>query len=101
VRAFKAFHRRRWKRVVNGEFRRLHGVDLRTVGEIVGPTTLHDLLNDEYELAAHDPARGAQNVTHMLARVFRVDIAALETRDVALAIAPFRGTAPRYSGSRI
>ncbi len=98
MRLFKALHRRRWKQVVNGEFRRRHGVDLRTVGELLGPTTLHGLLNDEYELAPQNPTVGAQNLTHMLAHVFRVDIASLEARDSALAIAP-PAPAPRHYGS--
>jgi hypothetical protein len=37
---FKSLQRRRWRTAVNREFRRRHRVDLRTVGEIIGATTL-------------------------------------------------------------
>jgi hypothetical protein len=73
---------------VNGEFRRRHGVDLRTVGEMIGSATLRHLLNDEYELAPQTPAVGVRNVTQMLAHVYRVDIASLAMRDFALTMAP-------------
>jgi hypothetical protein len=75
---------------VNGEFRRRHGVDLRTVGEMIGSTTLRHLLNDEYELAPRNPVVGVQNVAQMLAHVYRVDIASLAVRDFALTMASLR-----------
>jgi hypothetical protein len=80
---------------VNREFRRRHGVDLRTVGEIISATTLRHLLNDEYELAPQSPVVGAQNVAQMLAHVYRVDIGALAPRDVALTMAHPRAAASR------
>jgi hypothetical protein len=70
-------------------------VDLRTVGEMIGSTTLRHLLNDEYELAPQNPVVGVQNVTQMLAHVYRVDIASLAMRDFALTMAPLRVTATR------
>jgi hypothetical protein len=78
---------------VNREFRRRHGVDLRTVGEIIGPTTLRHFLNDEYELAPRSPVDGTRNVAQMLAHVYRVDIGSLATRDVALTMAGPRAAA--------
>jgi hypothetical protein len=83
---FKSLHRRKWKAAVNGEFRKRHGVDLRTVGEVIGPTTMQFLLNDEYELAPKNPVVGARNVAQMLDHVYRVDIASLAMRDFALEI---------------
>jgi hypothetical protein len=84
----KVLHRRKWKSAVNGEFRRRHGVDLRTVADVIGPTTLQYLLNDEYELAPQNPLVGAHNVTQMLDLAYRVDIASLAARDRALTILP-------------
>jgi hypothetical protein len=83
---FKSLRRRKWKAAVNGEFRKRHGVDLRTVSEVIGPTTMQYLLNDEYELAPKNPVAGAENVTQMLDHVYRVNIASLATRDFALQI---------------
>jgi hypothetical protein len=91
VDVFKSLRRRKWKLAVNGEFRRCHGVDLRTVGEIIGSATLRHLLNDEYELAPRNPVLGVQNVTQMLAHVYRVDIASLALRDLALTMPLLRG----------
>jgi len=88
VDVLKSFRRRQWKTAVNREFRRWHGVDLRTIGETIGARTLRHLLNDEYELAPRSPAVGARNVTQMLAHVYRVDIASLAMRDFALTMAP-------------
>ncbi len=80
----KSLHRRKWKAAVNGEFRKRHGVDLRTVGDVIGPTTLQYLLNDEYELAPQNPVVGAQNVVQMLDHAYRVNVASLAARDLAL-----------------
>ena len=84
--AFKSFRRRKWKAAVNGEFRKRHGVDLRTVGELVGRTTLHDLLNDEYELVPQNPVVAAENFAQMLDRVYRLDVTSLAPRDSALQV---------------
>jgi hypothetical protein len=91
VSVFALLHRRKWRNAVNREFRKRHGVDLRTVGEAIGPTTLQHLLNDEYVLAADSAAVGAWNVTQMLARVYRVDIASLGVRDLSLSMPRVRG----------
>jgi hypothetical protein len=99
--ALKSHHRRQWKLAVNGEFRRWHGVDLRTVGEKIGSTTLRHLLDDEYELEPHNPVVGARNVTLMLANVYCVDIASLAMRDFALTMVPFRGCAIHAAGAAI
>lgn len=90
---FKSLHRRKWRTAVNREFRRRHRVDLRTVGEMIGATTLRRLLDDEYELAPQNPLLGARNVTQMLAHVYRVDIGSLATRDFALTMVPVRAAA--------
>ncbi len=95
VGVLKSLRRRRWRTAVNREFRRRHGVDLRTVGEMISQTTLRHLLNDEYELAPQSPVVGARNVAQMLAHVYRVDIGALATRDLALTMAPPRAAASR------
>src|SRR5690349_3034246 len=84
--ALKSLRRRKWKAAVNGEFRRRLGVDLRTVGELVGPTTLHDLLNDEYELVPHNPIVGAEDLMDVLDRVYRVDVTLLAPRESALQV---------------
>ena len=88
---FKSLRRRRWRNDVNVEFRGRYGVDLRTVGEVIGPTTLRNLLNDEYELSLNDPAVGARDVAQMLVSVYRVDIASLGMRDLAHSIPAFDG----------
>ena len=46
---FKAMHRRTWKNTVRVEFQKQHGVDLPAVAVVIGPATLDDLLNDQYE----------------------------------------------------
>jgi len=97
---FKSLQRRRWRTAVNREFRRRHRVDLRTVGEIIGATTLRRLLNDEYELAPQNPPLGARNVTQMLAHVYRVDIASLAVRDFALTMVPVHAAATRPRAGR-
>jgi hypothetical protein len=96
----KSLRRRKWRIAVNGEFRRRLGVDLRTVGEIIGATTLRHLLNDEYELAPQSPVVGTRNVAQMLAHVYRVDIGALATRDFALTMAPLRAAVSTRSAVR-
>jgi|SRR5262249_2875613 len=90
---FNAVRRRKWKMAVHRAFHRQHGVDLRTVGEMIGSRTLRHLLNDEYELAPQDPVLGADNLAQMLAHVYRIDIAAMAMRDFALTMAPMRGSA--------
>ena len=87
---FKSLRRRRWRNTVNVEFQRRYGVDLRTVGEMIGPTTLRYLLNDEYELTLDNPAVGAEDVAQMLVSVYRVDIASLGMRDLAHSIPAFQ-----------
>ncbi len=82
----KSLRRRKWKAAVNSEFRKRHGIDLRTVSEVIGPTTMQDLLNDEYELAPENPVAGAENVAQMLDHVYRVKISSLAMRDFALEI---------------
>lgn len=90
----KSLRRRKWRIAVNGEVRRWYGVDLRTVGEMIGSATLRQLLDDEYELAPQSPVVGARNVAQMLEHVYRVDIGSLAARDVALTM-----TAPRTAAS--
>jgi hypothetical protein len=89
---FKSLQRFKWKTAVGREFLRCYGVDLRSVGEIIGSTTLRRLLDDEYELAPNNPALGVRNVTEMLAHVHRVKIAPLAPREPA-AMMPVRGHA--------
>src|SRR5262249_19080167 len=93
VAMFNAVRRRKWKMAVNRAFRRQYGVDLRTVGGMIGSRTLRHRLNDEYELVPQDPVLGAENVAQMLAHVYRVDVAAMATRDFALTMVPMRGSA--------
>jgi hypothetical protein len=85
---FKLVQRRKWKIAVAAEFRKQHGIDLRSVADAIGRTTLDDLLNDEYGLEARNPVAGARNLTYTLIQVFRLDLASLAPRDVALQIPP-------------
>ena len=70
----KAFHRRSWKSAVDDKFFDRHGVHLRTVSELIGPATLDDLLNDEYERAGSSPAAAAANLTKVFNRSFGINI---------------------------
>jgi hypothetical protein len=89
---FKLVERRKWKNAVASEFRRQHGVDLRTVADVIGRTTLDALLNDEYALDPRNAAAGARSLTHVLAQIFRLDPASLAVRNVALKIPPLGGS---------
>ena len=74
---FGALHRRTWKGAVVNEFHKLHGLNLRVIGEQIGPGTLDDLLNLQYEYAANDPKLGAENVTRVLDESFGINVVAL------------------------
>ena len=63
---FSALHRRTWKSAVVTEFHKLHGINLRAIGDQIGPGTLDDLLNVQYEFARNDPKLGAESVTRVL-----------------------------------
>lgn len=74
---FAAIHRRTWKSAVVNEFHKLHGLNLRVIGEHIGPGTLDDLLNVQYMYAPNNPKLGAENVTRVLDESFGINIAAL------------------------
>ena len=71
---FKAVRRRTWKSAVNTEFHSKHGVDLKTLADVIGPATLDDLLNDQYEVNPHSPTVSVQNVTRILGQSFGLNI---------------------------
>ena len=71
---FKTVRRRKWKRAVVVEFQNHHGINLQSVGDVIGPATLDDLLNDQYECAPRSPAVGARNVTRVLGESFGVNL---------------------------
>jgi hypothetical protein len=77
---FSAIHRRTWKSAVVTEFHKLHGINLRAIGDQIGPGTLDDLLNVQYEYAGNNPKLGAENVTRVLDESFGVNVAALAMR---------------------
>ncbi len=74
---FKAIHRRTWKAAVVTEFHRMHGFNLRAVGDLIGPGTLDDILNLQYEYASGNPTLGAKNVTEILEESFNVNVTAM------------------------
>lgn len=59
------------------EFHQLHGINLRAIGDQIGPGTLDDILNVQYEFARNDPKLGAESVTRVLDESFGVNVAAL------------------------
>jgi hypothetical protein len=77
---FTAIHRRTWKSAVVNEFHKQHGLNLRVIGEEIGPGTLDDLLNVQYEYASNDPKLGAENVARVLEESFGINVAALAMR---------------------
>jgi hypothetical protein len=79
---FASLHRKTWKSAVVNEFHKLHGLNLRVIGEQIGPGTLDDLLNLQYEYAANDPKLGAENVTRVLEESFNIPVSnlAMEAR---------------------
>lgn len=77
---FDALHRRTWKSAVVTEFHKLHGLNLRAIGDQIGPGALDDLLNIQYEYARNDPKQGAENVTRVLDESFGVNVTALAMR---------------------
>ena len=72
---FKALKRKLWKSAVVVEFQKIHGINLRAIGDVIGPGTLDDLLTAQYEEAPFNPTLGAQNVTEVLEQSFGVDVA--------------------------
>src|ERR1041385_6769882 len=76
----KAMHRRTWKNAVGNEFFNQHGVSFRTLADIVGPATLDDLLNDEYECNSRSPWGGAANLARVLHQSFGINISLLAMR---------------------
>ena len=73
---FAALHRRTWKSAVVNEFHKLHGLNLRVIGEQIGPGMLDDLLNLQYEYASNDPSK-TESVTRVLDESFGINVAAL------------------------
>ncbi len=76
----KAMHRRTWKNAVNSEFRKLHGFDLRSVADVIGPATLDDLLNEQYEAAPSSPVLGAANIFRVFSKSFGLNMGLLAMR---------------------
>ncbi len=76
----KAVHRRNWKSAVGSELHKQHGVDLGMLAQAIGPATLDDLLNEQYEAAPRDPRTGAKNVTRVLAHSFGINLPLLAMR---------------------
>jgi hypothetical protein len=77
---FKVMHRRTWKNAVRIEFQKQHGVDLPAVAVVIGPATLDDLLNDQYECFPRSPALAAENVTRVLSKSFGLNVPLLAMR---------------------
>ena len=77
---FKLVKRRLWKGAVIVEFEKMHGFNLRAVGDIIGPGTLDDLLNSQYEENPRNPTKGASYVTEVLEQSFGIDVGALATQ---------------------
>ena len=71
----KAMHRRSWKNAVSGAFFNQHGLRLRSLADLIGPATLDDLLNEQYECAATSPPSVAvANLTRVLNQNFGINI---------------------------
>jgi len=51
----------------------MHGINLRAIGDQIGPGTLDDLLNFQYEHASNNPKLGADNVTRVLEESFGIN----------------------------
>jgi hypothetical protein len=71
---FKAMYRRTWKKAVSSEFHKRHGVDLQALADVIGPATLDELLNDQYECAPRSPAVAASNVARVLSQSFGINV---------------------------
>ncbi len=76
----KAVHRRTWKSAVSSELYKQHGVDLRILADVIGPATLDELLNEQYEAAPRNPIIGAKNLTRVLGQSFGVNLPLLAMR---------------------
>ncbi len=76
----KAMHRRTWKNAVSREFGNLHDLDLRVIADVIGPATLDDLLNEQYEAAPRNAALGAANITRVLCNSFGLNLGLLAMR---------------------
>jgi hypothetical protein len=81
---FRAIKRRLWKGAVIIEFHKIHGLNLEAFGDTVGPGTLDDILNAQYEEAPFNPTLGAKNVTEVLEQSFKVDVTGIAWRERAL-----------------
>ena len=76
----KTMRRRTWKNAVGTEFLRQHGVSFRSLADIIGPATLDDLLNDQYEDGPGTPAVAAAHLARVLNRGFGINIPLLAMR---------------------
>lgn len=72
----KSMHRRTWKSALGNHYE----IHLRTIADIIGPATLDDLLNDQYDCAARTPAVAAVNLARVLNRSFGINIPLLAMR---------------------
>jgi hypothetical protein len=76
----KAMQRRAWKNAVSRQFRMLHELDLRIIADVIGPATLDDLLNEQYEAVPRNPALGAANISTVLCKSFGLNLGLLTLR---------------------
>ena len=58
----------------------MHSLNLRVIGEQIGPGTLDDLLNLQYEESGGNPVLAAKYVTDVLRESFHVDAAQMVYR---------------------
>lgn len=75
---FKRIHRWLFKSSVVTEFFKLHGLNLRVIGDIIGPGTLDDLLNAQYVDCQGNQFLAAYAVTEVLETSFHIDIRKLK-----------------------
>ena len=74
---FDRLLRRMWKRAVAIEVQKKHGMNLRTVGEIIGAARLDEILNEQFEVTKGKPAAGVLNVEKALFKLHGIDLQAM------------------------
>jgi hypothetical protein len=79
-------HRRSWKSAVVLEIHKKHGLNIRAIGDLIGPGALEDVLDAQYELTAGPPEAGALNVERLLSEKYGINFAALKLEALAAQI---------------
>jgi hypothetical protein len=69
--------RRMWKRAVEIELQKKHGIDIRAMRDSIGAARLDEILNEQFERTKGTPTAGALNVEKALFELHGIDLQAM------------------------